>query len=90
MLKTHKMYEIVGGWLDAEQALALADAIYEAEGYGWLPYPENKPEELGLYEVTILEGNKRVENDTWDGHGWTWRGVIAYRKPRPYEGEVTK
>jgi hypothetical protein len=72
----------------AKGALALADAIYEAEGYGWLAYPENKPVEFGMYEVTLSEGIYRVRTDLWDGDIWTLKNVIAFRKTRPYESEV--
>jgi hypothetical protein len=74
--------------ISSTQALALADAIYKAEGLGWLPYPERTPEEFGMYEVTLSEGLYRVRAALWDGGIWTLKDVIAFRKPRPYESEV--
>lgn len=38
-------------WYTNEQARALADAIYKELGLGWLPYPENKPEDAKEYFI---------------------------------------
>ncbi len=56
-----------------EDALALADAIYKAEGRGWLPYPDITPEEDGDYDVLVLdaENNLLTTRDYWtDVAGW--------------------
>jgi len=53
-----------------------------------LPYPENEPEEFGMYEVTLSKGIYRVKTDIWDGTSFILKNVIAFRNPRPYEGEV--
>lgn len=74
--------------INHNDAIALTDAIYEAEGYGQLPYPENEPEEFGMYEVTLSKGIYRVKTDIWDGTSFILKNVIAFRNPRPYEGEV--
>jgi hypothetical protein len=74
--------------LSPADALALANALLDDLGLGWLAYPENKPVEFGMYEVTLSEGIYRVRTDLWDGDIWTLKNVIAFRKTRPYESEV--
>jgi len=87
--------------LDTGEALALADAIYKAEGLGWKVFTAHSDVEVGLYDVTIEDLSHEIyvtRVATYNSSGrWTDEKtlsdltltVIAYRaRPRPYEGEV--
>jgi hypothetical protein len=59
------------GALADEDARALADAIYNELGLGWIPYPENRPQifdgHYECFEVTIKDW--RVTEDKY----FVWR-----------------
>ena len=44
-------YFDVRDYVSSDDARALADAIYNELGLGWLPYPENKPEDAKEYFI---------------------------------------
>ena len=53
---------------DYEEVItALANYILDDMGYGWLPYPENVPEETGVYEITRKKDwfSPDYEPETW-------------------------
>lgn len=76
--------------IDDDTARALADAIYNDLGLGWLPYPENKPEDTGLYSIYFITTSKGVvDTDYYDDFDEEWRrydDVIAFmRYPSKYQ-----
>jgi hypothetical protein len=87
--------------INHNEALALADAIYKAEGYGWWVFTARSDVEVGLYDVTIEDLSHEIYGTrvaTYNSSG-RWIDdktlsdltliVTAYRaRPRPYEGEV--
>ena len=57
------------------------------EAFGWLVYPEKKPEKDGLYEVicTLPSGREERRFLNWSTGGWTINNanVRLFSKPRP-------
>ena len=72
------------------EARALADAIYNDLGLGWLPYPENEPEDTGIYSAYFITTSKGVvDTDYYDDYDGRWRrydDVIAFKRyPKKYQ-----
>jgi hypothetical protein len=81
-----------------EGMLEMVEAVLDELGLGWLPYPENKPKEGEVYEVTL--DLSHVEkwhyesvfmayflNGDWmddNDEPLEW-SVLAFRKPIPYQ-----
>jgi hypothetical protein len=78
--------------LNAEEARALADAIYAELGLGWLPYPnkDNTPDPGMLYDITYInwEDKPTTKPLGYQPELWKTMRVIAYReRPKPYQPE---
>ena len=89
--------------IDDDTARALADAIYNDLGLGWLPYPENKPEDKEYFITTIDPTEKEPKHitfyATYSTKMQTWLSpfgglmedehckILAFMEPQPYEGE---
>ena len=100
MSNTRNIYDPVGRSASDEERLAIANAIYKDLGLGWLPYPENKPNESKDYFIVTLYDNKtKVFYAQWSKTKDTWLSpfgglmedeyckVIAYMEIPPYQPE---
>lgn len=80
------------GEYDPDEARALADAIYNELGLGWLPWSneDNEPDFDMLYDVTFTnwEGELATKTLVYQADLWKTMRVIAYReRPKPYQPE---
>lgn len=87
-----KIYVFDDGWITADQALIVANAILDDLGLGWKSYPDNRPDSdiiMQGFEVTVHpEGNEGgyVTHAKWEWDHWSLDNVIAFRPlPQPHK-----
>ena len=82
--------------VDPKEQKQVADALYQELGLGWLPYPENKPEDDGQYWITYKTPRMGAVTiiGGWFAGQWHFQDevsindsfVLAYQlSPSPYQ-----